>query len=120
MAQLELSAVHRPKLINTCRKTLTHHLPPHTPIRIDWDTSKTHRSPAPSAIDRIQHPHNLFSGCRLGDREEVFRELTFLGKVDQKHLSFAVFESWSEDSIHSFYGSFCHKPNIVSWVRQFD
>lgn len=75
--KLNSFAVHPPKLIHPGRKTLTHHLPPHPPIRIPWDTSETHRAPAPSTIDGIQNAPDFLSCSRLGDREDVCRVLAF-------------------------------------------
>ena len=58
-------AVHRPKLINSRREALAHHLPAHSPIRIGWHARQAQCPPTPSLIDGIQHTHDLFSGDRL-------------------------------------------------------
>lgn len=77
MAQLESPAVNLPKLINVRREALTHHLPPHPPIRISRYTRQAHRPPAPPTIDSIQNAHHLCYRFWLRDSKEVFGLLAF-------------------------------------------
>jgi len=61
----------RPKLMKPCRKTLTHHLPSHPPIRITRHAGCTQRSPSPPHINLVQDGHDPGRIGRLGNRGQV-------------------------------------------------
>lgn len=112
--RLSSHLLHRPKLIKPCRKTLTHHLPSHPPIRVARHAGCTQRSLSPPPINLVQHSHDPGRIGRLGNHEQVIRVLSLLTKIQQQHFGFAELETWTihpPKGLHRYLGQ---QPQVVS------